>query len=152
MPKSNKSRVTAQSEVVRLSSAREKYNYKALLRGYEEVFDSKLRKELEDSHQTEVMFGSALSGAMDFYTTVNQDRGWSNATPAEIAKMERLCKRLDRMLQEYAPFFVRQKILDVGMRILNQEFMGQPAKEEAQDMTPPTSLKEFKARRAGGMH
>lgn len=150
MAKLPKSKVLTDAPVVRLSSVKEKYDYKALLRGYEELFDSKLRKDFAQAHQTEVMFASALSGAMEFFNTVNAERGWSNATGAELAKMERLCKRLDEMLKQYAPFFDRQKILDVGRRILNQEFMGKP-NEETEEAAPTTSLTEFKARRAGGM-
>lgn len=150
MAKLPKSKVFTHAQVVKFSSAQEKYDYKALLRGYEELFDSKLRQDFTDAHQTEVMFASALSGAMNFYNTVNAERGWSRATQADLAKMERLCKRMDEMLKQYAPFFVREKILDVGRRILNQEFMGKPEKEIGEDV-PPVSMKEFKARRASGM-
>lgn len=152
MAKLSKSKVLTHAEVVRFSAAKEKYDYKALLRGYEELFDSKLRQDFAQAHQTEVMFASTLSRAMDFYNTVNAERGWSKATQAELAKMERLCKRMDEMLKQYAPFFDRQKILDVGRRILNQEFMGQSGEAGvSKGEQSPVSLKEFKARRAGGM-
>lgn len=150
MAKLPKSKVFTDAQVVKFSAAKEKYDYKALLRGYEELFDSKLRQDFADAHQTEVMFASALSGAIDFYNTVNEERGWSNATQAELAKMERLCKRMDEMLKQYAPFFVREKILDVGRRILNQEFMGKPDKE-IPEPEPPVSLNEYRKKRAAGM-
>lgn len=144
-----KSKIGELTEVVPFSSVKEKYNYKALLRGYEEVFDSKLRKDFEAAHETEVMFGTVLSQAMEFFAQVNQEHGWSNATGLDLVKMEKMCQRLDRMLKEYAPFFVRQKILDVGTRILNQEYLGKPSEDEAKrDLPLPASLKEFKARRA----
>lgn len=135
-----------QAQVVDFASAAARYDYKTLLRGYQEVYEGKL-VELKNEHLDDVnSFAQVLQEAWDLMAEVNAEQGWSQASEADLREMEKVCVELDDMLKAYVPFFDRRKIVDMGQRILQAEHLGKN-KKDAQLIE---GFEEARQRRAAG--
>lgn len=133
------------SNVIAFKEAKEKYNYQALLRGYQEIFESKLQ-ELRQTHLHDMLsFAQVMEEAQHFMIQVNDKRGWSQASPSDLREMEKMCTEMDEILHTHARFLDRRKVIDVGQRLLNQEYLGQP-----KEAPSPLEFEEARKRRAAG--